>query len=121
MQLRASGGQKVLQQIRQHLARDEKVAAALGHIDISNRLALHAAAHQRAEKIPVRERIALEIGCADGGDRPVLALQPALVQIVRQIAADLALSHGRPAVKPDVLPAQQLGGKHLLPFGQKAR
>ena len=109
------------EQIRQNFARHEKIAAALGHIDIPDRLPLDAAAHERAEKIPVRERVARKIYGAHGGDGAVVPGQPAAVQIVRQIAADLALGQLRAAEKADLLPAQQLLRQHLLALREKAR
>ncbi len=51
------------------------------------------------------------------GPRP---REPALVQILRQIAADLSLGKRRAAEEHKVLPLQ-LRGEHLLAFGQKRR
>ena len=121
MQLRAAGGEKILQQVRQDLPRDEEIAAALRDVDIPHRIPLDPAAHERAEKIPVRERVARKIHRADGRDGPLVPREPALVQILRHIAADLALGHGRAAEEGKVLPPQQLRGEHLLALGQKRR
>ena len=121
MQPRPARVGQVLQDVGQDVARDEKVAAARGYVDIADGLPLDAAAHQRAEKIAVRERVALKKSGAHGGDRTILARQPILVQIVRQVAADLALRRGKPAEKADRRAAQHLANEHLFPLREEIR
>ena len=65
--------------------------------------------------------IVFKKACAHGGNGAVLGVQPALAQILRQIAADLALRKLRPAKKPEVLAPQKLLADHLLALGKKAR
>ena len=69
-----------------NIPRDEEIAAALRDVDIPHRLPLDPAAHQRAEKIPVRERIARKIYRADGRDGPLVPREPALVHIAITIS-----------------------------------
>lgn len=121
MQPRPACVRQVLQDVGQDVARDEKVAAARGYVDIADGFPLDAAAHQRAEKIAVRERVALKKSGAHGGDRTILARQPILVQIVRQVAADLALRRGKPAEEADRRAAQHLANEHLFPLREEIR
>ena len=119
MQLRAAGGCQILQDERQNLAREEKFTPSFGHIDIADRFALDAAAHQSAQKIAVRERIFFIVFRTYRRNRGAVLHEPACVQILRQVRTHAPLSRLRAAEKRDFRAAQQLLREHLLTLCQK--
>jgi len=121
VKLRPPGGNEILQHVGENFPQNEKVARAFADVDISDRLALDAASHEASEKVAVGKLVVFKKACAHGGNGAVCGIQPALVQVLRQIAADLALGKLRPAKKSEVLAPQKLLAEHLLALGKKAR
>ena len=97
-----------MQDVGENLPRDEKIAPALADENIADCLALDARAHERAEKITVREPVACKKLRADGGTGAVLRREPAFVQIIRQPAAHIALRSGGTSEEVQLRAAQEL-------------